>query len=360
MRFQVHLTEKAISKINEIQSQSHLGRTTIQEIYFLSSISFGSSHTRSDAILAQNVLKYIASIRKSAEDSIKLFIQGHFLSQISNACKLPSIEIYTLEGVYQNRGNFTSFVKNTKGWWSSFGFNFSKGSLFGTNKVVFNWRPLYSRRYTDLANRLIIFPEKFLAAKERKETKPNQIAMIWEDLVDFSVEISNQIIVIEFLQNLLKSLERIRRLVFDAIKSQPNIISSLNKYSKLYREFQQTARILRRFSLEFEENEKYIEHDLRQVKDFIEIDINHNVKKKNTPNLAQFVILRIKYLNKLLLGQIDFIEKSFSTHIEFFNIYAIYRLTVVAIILSVISVLINYEQIIKLVKQIFKILGMNN
>jgi mannose/fructose/N-acetylgalactosamine-specific phosphotransferase system component IIC len=60
----------------------------------------------------------------------------------------------------------------------------------------------------------------------------------------------------------------------------------------------------------------------------------------------------IDYLIKLLISQVEFVDKEFSSHIEVLNVYAVYRLqvltlwlTVVATFLGIVSLLANYQEI---------------
>ncbi len=337
--FSVHLEDEATTKLLELHSQQHLGLSTLKSIYFGKYPLLGIALSTPDAELKEKISSFISDLHENVERIIKSYVQGHFLTNTYGRRHLPSIEIFSISGTRSHRQSFNKWANDARNWWLSYGFSFFRGQLFGNSELMFNWRE--SRREDAIGgNKIIVIPEEFL----------NENSSVRHKLDFYCNDIIPSLSVIELLDDLLGSLEGMRRQIFDAISRKKY---NPSRYIQIYQKFQILVRILQRLSLEFKQN--FIHGRFIDISNLIEVDID---KKRNNSRQMENISFpksareRVDFLNNLLLEHIDFVDKALSRHIEFLNTDAVYRLqkqtfflTIIATLVGGIGVLVNYSEL---------------
>jgi hypothetical protein len=181
---------------------------------------------------------------------------------------------------------------------------------------------------------------------------------VTHDIRYFLDSIVVPLIAVEFLSQEIESVKKFRGTIYSKLKKKRVKSSNLRRELILYSDLQREIRKTDRFLLEFDQAEKFIQHKFGESHPEKMFEMNKFSSRKLPPEkFRENVFSRISYLRNIFDKHMSFLNKSFSTYVEFLNVEAIYRLQIVSIALSVlalvaavIGVLSNWESIARFIK----------
>jgi hypothetical protein len=348
MSFDVRLKDIATSQLNELLSQKYFGESGRPEIHFGKYPFVGISLKSSEKIMTESINNWISTIRENVEATIKPYLAGYFLSKNSNKHHLPSVEVFVLSRAKLQQKNFSAWATLARNWCYSLGFNLSAGSLFGNKELMFSWRDSDRQVEFNKANKIFIFSEKYLG----------QSNSMWSTVKYLFAEITPFAAVVEFFDDSQVALEKMRRLIFDAMGKRYNP----SQHVQLHQNFQVLGRTVQRLNLEIDNKMFFFwGNKFFDTTSLVEVQLNksnNRVKKSEKSSLLKNAQERTKFLSEMLSDQIVFIDRVFSTHIEFLNVDAVYRLqkitvwlTIAATVVGVIGIVSNLSELAELFKK---------
>lgn len=346
--FDVRLSKDATMKLRKLQEEMYLGEVRITAFNIKYGF-LGLSLTSPDNAMQKRILKWQEGLRGDVEKCVRKFVSGYFAVHNSGVTKLPTIEVYVLKGTTEKFTDFSSWAKAAWHWWSSQGFNFYSRP-FSDGKILFNWSDRETEESSH-AHRIIVIWETYQKEHERGLGEPGRNSIMYQLSMGFLHSITTPFAVHEYLRNSISRTEKLRSVIYSALNPNRLFWNSLSHKIQLYSKVQDEKNILTRMVFEFEHQKQFLRGELKETNDLIALDIHSNAANLDN-NFETGIFSRIGYLQKLVVDHINFIDKTFSTHIEFENIGALYKLqwitlllTMVALIASIIGLAANWKEI---------------
>ena len=336
--FDIKLSNSATIKLRKLQEEMYLGK--IYSIIDLKHRFLGMRVHSTDNAMRQGILKWQGDIRISVEECIKRFVCGYFANNSIGITKLPAIEIYNLEGSIEKFNDFASWANAASDWWRSLGFSFYS-NLYSNGEILFNWGGIGSiGKIGEIlpAHRVVVLWEAYKKAHDKEFIKIGPgliISLIPNEILH---TIITPFVAYEYLQSLIAHTEKLRRIIFSELKPSKALNHSIDYKIQLYGKVQEEKTILERMAFEFEHQKQDLRKEMAETEKLLEIKILSN-KNNSDNNFGKRMFSEIEYFQKLVGDHIDFIDKVFSTHIEFENIRAIYRLQVITLGLTIIALI---------------------
>ncbi len=356
--FDVYLNASASSTLKKIQSQKHLPELEI-EFLFPSEKYFGTSEWSAERSREQAVIGWLDNIRKNIETSISTYFNGYFMQQSTNTARLPAIEIYGLKRNPKTKKSFVSWVKSTRNWCDSLGFQFY-WNTFNNSSFVFSWAHKAIFSDTKIAHRVLVFWKLFQENANTEMNSGDEKFGILQKINFFLDNILTLFVAVEFLGKKVENIKKYRTDVFANMTHGKTGIPNLNKQLRLYANLQEERRSTERFLLEFDQVEEFTQRRIEES-ELEKLAYTNLMGHNNFPikNFKESITGETSYLRKTFDEHMSFLNKFFSEYIQLLNTDAVYRLQRVGIALSFIALIIacvgllgSWESIVKLIKLI--------
>lgn len=315
----VRLNNKATSNILSLHDAKCLSDITFRHLTPWRLERSGYSQNSTENIRTEKIVNWINELHKGVEKCIMPFFKtGYFIQQhaAGKVSSLPAINLYRITGLPDKEESFKNLVSSARAWWHSFGFDFY-GILYGNKEVIFSESAQDGSVFFNVIA-LQGKPEEAIKSGRLDEKITEHIYII-NDILD---AILPCISTVSFLKSSRRSLEKMRQVIFRSMKYR--LLPALNKYIKIESIIRFESMLLRRTSMEFNQNKNYILHDLKGIDEF-------NVMKtsciqKQGMNFRDALLESVNFNMKRLNEHISLIKSEFSEYLTVQNMKKMYSL----------------------------------
>jgi hypothetical protein len=347
--FDVHLNREATGHLLQLQEEHYLPKLRFFRLAPWKVHRSGYSEESVEMVRIQEIFRWIDKLRSGVEECIKPFISGYFMAQTTHAKPhLPLIEVYGIKGLPEGIDAFQTWRKGAWKWSESLGFHFHF-DIFGDEKVLFT-RPRYGSTFGYPAYRLIVLWEQYLHTIRPDDLDGGRSAIKHD--VSYTLDAILACVAIdEFLRSAQRNVETLRQDIYGKMRNRFLPLFKMNRLVRLNNIVKQESMILERIAMEFEQEWKFIHHEMEPIKALNAIE-NHT-KGREVRNLRDLMMESIRFRINLIRKHFSLVANSFSEYVALRNMEATYRLqrsifwlTIIVAVATVIGLAANWSTIL--------------
>jgi len=259
------------------------------------------------------------NLRSSIETSLRPCLNGYFMHRSSRPLpRLPTIEVYGLQGIPQEPEAFDKWKSEASGWLRSHGLILDYDT-YGDERLLFRLHKS-DRSYEITPHCLVVLWEPYLRLTN-KEGFGNDPRAVIEHYTEYTLtSILSGSFLLFYLESLQNEIENLRSEAFNRIEHPLSRFRLLNNH-RFYNSVQKNSILLDRLRMEFEQREDWIRGSLHEAKDLKELT---PPKTREGKDLREAIVSFAKWRLEVLGKHLTHVEKSFSEYLRMENIEVMY------------------------------------
>lgn len=318
LTFDIHLTQEVTDHLLELHNQIYLPDIRFRKLLPWKLLA-GWSEASPYAGVTDAIARQLKNLRIQIEKFLESYLVGYFLkASPSTNARLPAIEVFTLKGAPPKPDDLFKWLHEKAGWWSSIGFSFPS-SIYCNEEMAFvlpderksNFKPAY---------RFVMLQEHDSATMNASEAMRSLIPAIT---------------IIELLQLVEKNIETLRLQTFQ--KMRPTAVKKwwLGGLIQLNDLVQWESMILDRVIMEFKQGKQWINYVTSGLEALENLDPQR--RTMGNANLQATMLASVDYQAKLLGEHLSLIKKFSDGRLANLDIAVMYRLQMVAVLLTIVG-----------------------
>ena len=355
----VYLSEKINSLIDNLQASRYLSNVKYNTFLPWKLRLSGHSENFPNNVRRKTIIEWIDNLRLQIEKCVQPFLKGYFYqNSIKKKPCLPSIEVYGIKGIPNDKEQFENWRNSSRKWWDSLGFQLNF-DFFRDDTALFIWANSDSFR-GDTPYRCLVLWEQFFKNRSA-DGYGDERSAIMHISSDWLETISPSIAIIRFLSGARKKIEKLRQVVFRSLRDRQFKLGGLKKLIKLDNTIQNETMVFERISADLDQWQKHTEFDLKSVETLVRYD---DPEKEPKSNLKNFILEVIDFEMQRLQSHSNFLSKYLSNHLAIKNVEAMYYLqnrifwlTIIVTVATIIGLFLHPSFLLK-INQVKQILGM--
>jgi hypothetical protein len=344
LTFDIHLTQEVTARLLELHKQIYLPHIRFSKLAPWNLVSGGLSEGSPDTGVTDAILQWLKNLRIQVEKIIQPYFRGYFFNAPPNvSARLPAIEVFKLKGTPskpEDLHNWLCKIENSV-WWKSVGFN-SSSSIYSDGNMAFIW-PDERKSYFQPAYRFVVLQEDEAAPMKASLAVHSLIpaVTIQEDEavpMEASLAVHSLIpavTILELLRSVGKNIETLRMRTFQKMHPAPAKRWWLGSLIKQNNMVQRESMILDRVVMDVKQGTQWINYVTSEIVALKNLEPQR--RKQEDANLQTMMLARVDSRTKLLGEHLSLIKKFSDGRLANLNIAVMYRLQIVAILLTIVG-----------------------
>lgn len=352
LSLKVHLTEKATQHLLALQNRHYLSVIRFRRLIPWGILRCGHSEEPSSIVRRKEILRWQNDLRGKIEACIEPYLSGHFMQRPSKQGRLPAIDVFALKGIPEGKEAFDKWKETARRWCDSLALDLYPFDTYQSERLLFVW-PTRDPEFGRPPYRLLVLWEPYLKSVKTEHFGGSEKEAVAYYTGDTLRGMLPTITVLRFLESVEKNIEKLRRDVFQGMKSRPLFWHRLGSYIKLADAVQRESMLLDRFFMEFEQKKELVRHEMGEA---------GNLKasgpasgSEGERNLRDVTVGAVGFFSERLKQHASLVTNSFSQYLTIRNIDAMYRLqrkilwlTIIVVALTIVGLVANWEKLSKI------------
>jgi hypothetical protein len=349
--FDVHLSKKATSKLNELQARTYLAVTTFHQFAPWAKHGMNRSHAPVEWAMQDAILKWQRGLHHEVERIVTPYLRGFFTRSRERRNRLPVIDCFSLSGIPEGDEDIHTRLAPLRSWLVSASVQPDPSELhkYLRDDLMFVWEERREER--------LPFGYRFVqlhaAPPVPDPTKLQGFAALRSELD----AVLPYICFLEAIQTITEQVEVLRLRVYKTLAGASWFNRRFRADIKLNDRVQREAMFVSRLSLELKDSKPWLKHELEVfgcMTQKLGIERSESTLTDVLDDSLSFQLDRVQRHLALIGG-------SSSDHVARRNVSLMYSLqrqvwllTIVATLASVGSILTNWNQLRQILAVISK------
>ena len=339
MTFDVCLEVEATHKLRRLQEAKYLPDIRFQSLLPIGIRGYARSGFPADFVRQRTILSWLERLQAKVEAPLRPLVSGYFASQSDGRSpQLPSIQAYAIRGMPRGKQDITEWIKQSRGWWSSLGFNFYPFELFsGANLMFVLGLDDRNSSLSASSYRLVVLWEAYLETLNTQPYGGDERAAVQYDVFDRLEPMLPVMAVLDFLKYPQKRIGELRQNVFGRLKrGKVKCLPSFMRLIKTSDEILLASVLLDRVSTEFRGERGWL---AQRLKDMDKLIRHSPWSEEHAKGLATVMLETVEFRMMVLERLISSIEDWFSQYLTLRNMAAIYWLEIIVAVVTVAGII---------------------
>ncbi len=345
--FDVFLTQEASLQLSNNQAKEYEPAIAFKNLMPWKVGKAGYHFTSPSSERERAISQWFDTLRLNVEKALEPYLSGHFLrKRRKNKSKLPAVEVFSLKYLPCDEPQREQWLKDANQWLKSMGIEIYR-AFQGESFSYLSSSEIPLQEELNWQHRLIVHWDSFVQTLDADETTDSKNVIIGRIREEFLYALSVRIIILEYLKDIQRQIEILRKTVFRNM----GVSRKLKKHLRLNHTLLKTSLLLERTTLELKTQRKLIYADAQPLSALREMNRFQPNTDPNA-NLYNATVNAVKYQAKLLASYLVNLKSNFNDFVSQQNIRITYRLqliviglTIFAIIVSILGLIANWPGI---------------